>query len=154
MSKVWANVIGTGARDDMFRPDVDGAFGDDHHHPPAEIPVDIDPASPNYGKPLVKRCRVVCTPAEAKAIRDARKDVKPRDVSAEDMALVELTDLAPKSDPDSPHFDSAPARDKLRAAFARLQDQTVRRRMLLQAVRRGLSVPDAETIAVEHGMTD
>jgi len=114
----------------------------------ADIPVEIQRAHPNRGKPLVAACRIRVSEEDAERIRAAGKVVKP---SAQDEAITEACSL-PDDSADKRFRDGTKARERFRVLARRGIPKTVLRRALLEAARRGVRLREAEVISDELGL--
>jgi len=113
----------------------------------AEIPVDIAPprGNPARGRPLVQRCRIVVSDADAARIEAAGKVVAPSD---DDLAIIEACTI-PDDPADRRYRHGQKARERFRALAERGVSKDTLKRALTEAVRRGVRLQDAEAITDE-----
>jgi len=143
---VWVPLTGTGTRDDPIRPDVTVPYTTRDG-----IPSDLDPLSPTHGRPATQYALLTVREEDHGEITNA---IDPDDVADEDKLLVELCrcrsrsgamDLVEESSVES-IFD----RERHRAVGT--DGRRTFASLLLQMVRRGLSVGKANQIADELGV--
>ncbi len=113
----------------------------------AAIPVQIEGGHPNHGKPLTSACRVFVAEADVSKVTTA---VTP---THRDRALIAMGLAGP---------DAVKVRafvEELKADFAgtgalSAGDKAALQEAVVEAVRRGLRLTDAEGIIEEHGLAD
>ena len=145
MAQVWVKVIGSGTEDDKFRPDL----------PPgttfsAEIPCELDPASPKRGKPAVTFCRCFVDKRTAKRLTNAAAE---KDVPLHDRMLIRLCRCKITSG-----YVTERDADKMEAVIGELDGTQNGKRLaaelLRHAVLRGLRLPRAQKIAQRKRLLD
>jgi hypothetical protein len=161
MAIAWVRILGDGS--DPFaaqQTEKTGPYRPESGVPYPSIPCDLDEASPNYGKPLLSVCRVRIAAVQGDRSPDEKAPVPVLPLaevspSARDIAITMACSI-PRI---GPFVDGAQAREVFKDIVAegdRHQLQVsvpILQEALLQAVRRGLRVSDAEAIARELGIS-
>jgi hypothetical protein len=145
---VWTPIVGTGTEDDPYRPDVpDGIAWRSREG----LPVELNAADANYGRPANRYACVTVDEADAGKIAAA---VPGQEVPLEERMLVALCRTKRRAGPTSAKEEAAVEtifRDEAAAGLTAPVKETFGR-LLVRMARRGLSVAAAAAIIKEHNL--